>query len=141
FKTYSYRPESVGPEGRKGRIVRMAKRIICSNGNHRNRRFGSKTYALAAVMGDFQDIDGLGKPDALLDVAGQERGRTAHSQEQNHRIVVLVVPSGYPCGWWMEDRKRADRLPRMNPPYWNLPFLNTRDQLPIRRRHWIPAQP
>ncbi len=83
----------------------MSERVIGSHGNHANGGFRPHTNTFAPMVRDLQDVDGFGYRNIFLDIAGQESRPAAGLQEQDHRIIVLVIPAGNPIRRRMQNRK------------------------------------
>src|SRR3989442_1649218 len=121
--------------------MRVPKRVIRSNRNYLDSGFWPDAHPLAAVVGDFQDVHLFRDGNTLFNVAGQKRRALAGLEEQNDRIIVLIVPARNPIRRRMQNFKRADGLAGGYPANRNLLLLDVFDQFSIPWDHWITPQP
>src|SRR3954454_3401756 len=70
FQGYCYRPKPVRSQGRQGGLMRMAKRIVGTHGNHTDRSFWPHLHAFAPMVRDLQDVDPIRHGNAPFNVAG-----------------------------------------------------------------------
>ena len=83
--------------------MRVPKRVIRPNRNYGDGRFGPDTHASAAMVGDLQDVYLFGDGNAPFNVASQKRRALPGLEEQNDRVIVLIVPVRNPIRGRMQN--------------------------------------
>ena len=83
--------------------MRVPKRVIRPDRNHRDSGLWPNAHAFAAVVGDLQDVYLLRDGNTPFNVAGQKRGAPAGLEEQNHGVIVLIVPARNPISGRMQN--------------------------------------
>src|SRR5437867_10116056 len=119
----------------------MPERIVGSYRNHPDRAVWPHMDALTSMVRDLQHIDCVRDRYASLDISRQEGRRPPCIQEQDDRIIVLIIPARDPIRRRMQNVERTDRLTRRHPSNGNLLLLNAFDQFPVSWNHWITPQP